>query len=134
VGVDLRARPDLLYPNQWGASDTDHRTVIDERRLVLPPFDANAEARVKSEHASGVLTPIAAHGALDYFVEFNASGRGDVDAQVKGHPYVLISLDGRLKASDGATAWEIRPNGDVVFPAPIAWSKVPDGARVAGGS
>ena len=130
VAVDLRNYHEVFYPNQWGASETPQRTEINERRRVLPPFDP---APVLADHAAGTLTPIAAGGTLDYYEEFNASGRADVDAQTRGAVFVIVTMDGQLRVSDGKTAERLAPSSDaareVAIPTPVVWKSIPAGAR-----
>jgi hypothetical protein len=132
-GVDLRGRT-VVSPNQWGASDEPRRSAIDERVMSPPALDAKASARIGADFAAGRLAPIAAGGSLDYYAEFNASTRRDVDEQSRGHPYVLVSMQGWLDVSDGTIADRIaRTGSDVVVDVPVAWAIVPPDALVAGG-
>jgi hypothetical protein len=135
VGVDLRAYHQVFYPNQWGASPTEHRTVIDETRLVVGPLDTASAAALLADDRAGSFTRIAAGTTLEYFDEFNASSRADVDAQTGSNPYVIVTMDGQLRLSDGTVAERVLPSGDdgsreVAIHAPIAWKPIPPGARV----
>jgi pimeloyl-ACP methyl ester carboxylesterase len=137
IGVDLRSAHEVFYPNQWGTAPRDHREVIDEGRLVLPPFDAARAASVTGAYRAGALTRIPRGGALTYYVEFNASGPRDVDAQVKSWPWLIVSMDGQLRATDGARAERVTPPEDdgareVAMRAPVVWKQVPPGAVVLG--
>ena len=141
VGVDLRKYHEVFYPNQWGASAVDHREAIDERRMILPPFDAAAAAAVTRDLQAGVLTMVPAGGSFDYYEEFNASGRAAVDAQARSLPWVVVALDGQLRVADPSGAerlipTETAPSGpgsltrDVAVHAPVAWRIIPPGALV----
>jgi hypothetical protein len=137
VGVDLRARHEVFYPNQWGPSNELHRMSIDERRIPVPPLDAAAQTKILADHRAGRLTVVAAGATLDYYVEFNASGRADVEKQQPGYRYVLVVMDGRLRVTDGSTALQIGPpaaddDRDCAVEAAVAWRVVPAGAVVVG--
>lgn len=134
LGVDLRAPWQTAYPNQWGRGDEAARTAIDEGRAVVRPLDAAGRAALLAAFRAGGLTTIAPGASADYYAVFNASGRADVD----GRPgrYVLISLGGELRATDGARVDQIAlerfppEQPDAVVHAPIRWGRVPAGARV----
>ncbi len=133
VGVDLRKYHEVFYPNQWGASAIDHREVIDERRIVLPAFDAPASAAVVADLHSGALTRILAGRSLDYYEEFNASSRADVDAQSNSTGWVIVTMDGQLKITDGTQAERLVPDDttrEVAIRTPIVWKTIPPGAVV----
>jgi hypothetical protein len=137
IGVDLRALHEVFYPNQWGASNERHRTVIDERRLSVPPLDAGAQTTLLEDYRAGRLTAAAAGAPLDYYVEFNASGRADVEKQASGYRFVLVAMDGRLRVADGSMALQLGPPAadegrDCAIDAPVAWRAVPAGAVVVG--
>lgn len=145
IGVDLRKPNDVFHPNQWGPSRSIHRGAVDEMRfLPLGPPDpaqqAAEQAEMVADYRAGLLTPVPPSGALDYYISFNgASGRSDrtaVDTQSIGYPYVLIVVDGRLRASDGRIAERVdAPFGDdavreIAVTVPVRWVAVPRGARV----
>jgi len=134
IAVDLRAYHQVFYPNQWGASATEHRHVIDERRTIVGPLDGPATAAILADYHAGGFVPIAAGASVEYFEEFNASSRADVDTQAKASPYVIVAMDGQLKLSDGTIAARVTPADDnsreVAIHAPIAWKSIPNGARV----
>jgi len=135
VGVDLRTYHQVFYPNQWGAAATEHRIEINERRLVVGPLDTATTAAILADYRAGSFTPIAAGTALEYFEEFNASSRADVDAQAGSNPYVIVTMDGQLRLSDGMVAERVRPSiddgsRDIAIHAPVAWKSIPDGAHV----
>jgi hypothetical protein len=133
LGVDLRKYDEVFYPNQWGASAEPRRTAIDERRLMLPPLDEKAKAALLADYRAGALTRIPPESSLEYYRDFNASDRADVDAQSQGYAYVLVSVDGQLKVTDGVTAERIVPASnthDVAVDAPVAWRHLPANAIV----
>jgi hypothetical protein len=137
VGVDLRTLHEVFYPNQWSPSNELHRTVIDERRIPVPPLDAAAEARLLADHRAGLLAVAAPGATLDYYVEFNASGRADVEKQQTGYRYVLVVMDGRLRVTDGSASLQLGPpeadaDRDCAVEAPVAWRTVPAGPVVVG--
>lgn len=134
VAVDLRSRWQTIYPNQWGGSDTPTRTVVDERRATVERMDAAAQGQLRAAFRAGALSPVPAHGAMDYYAEFNASGRAEVDRQALR--YVLVSLAGELRATDGARTEQLSLDWsaaatrapDLAVASPLPWSAVPAGA------
>lgn len=134
IGVDLRAPWQTAYPNQWGRSATPTRTVIDERRANVRPLDPAARAALVSALLLHAITAIPPHGSMDYYAEFNASGRSDVDASAG--PFVIVSLGGELRATDGTHVEQlpldrfppVQP--DLVVHAPFRWQIVPPGGRI----
>jgi len=135
VSVDLRKYHEVFYPNQWGASETEHRTLIDERRLMLAPLDTASAAALVADHRAGLLTRIAAGGTLDYYRDFDASGRADIDAQSRSSRFVIVTIDGQLKVSGGMAAERVTPPSDdapreVTLHTPVTWKSIPAGALV----
>ncbi len=130
IGVDLRRYFEVFYPNQWGASQLDHRDVIDEERKVLSTFDDAAETRRSREHG---LTAVRRGESVDYYSEFNASNRGEVDLQAASAKFVIVAIDGQLAVADEGHAQRLTPNDamrEVPVPAPVAWKTIPTGAKI----
>ncbi len=133
LGVDLRDYWAVIYPNQWGALREDHRSVIDEMRAYPKLLDAARCADLRRAFAAGDLTALPPGGAIEYYREFNASGRADVDAQATD-PYLFVSLAGQTLVTDGAACDDLpagEPGGsDLIIAAPVPWGEVPAGSRV----
>jgi len=133
LGVDLRDYWAVVYPNQWGALREDHRSVIDEMRAYPKLLDAARRADLRQAHAAGNLTTVNAAGSVEYYREFNASGRADVDQQATER-FLFVSLAGQTLLTDGARCFD-QPAGspgssDLVIAAPVPWGKVPSDAVV----
>lgn len=135
LGVDLSERWHALYPNQWGRGDERQRTVINERIAVATPLDAAAQARLREAFRRSALALLGPSGSLEYFAEFNASGRAEVERQAGR--FVLVSMRGELRATDGARVEQLAfddrhglRTSDLVVEAPLRWGLVPPGARV----
>lgn len=131
LGVDLRSYHEVLYPNQWGWSHTPRRDVIDETRAVFAPPTAQRSAELRAAFQAGALTLVPAHGELEFYRDFNASGRADVERDPAA--YLLIALDGQLLGTDGARVLELRIGDDeatrvLALPAPLEWRRVPASA------
>src|SRR5262249_7313980 len=80
---------------------------------------------------AGALTKVAAGRSLDYYEEFNASSRTDVDVQSKSSAWVIVTMDGELKIADGTHAERLVPDEatrEVPIRAPIAWKTIPANA------
>jgi hypothetical protein len=130
LGVDLSDSSMVLYPNQWGGSELDHRMVVDEEFLPPKELDPPLRARLVEAFRSKRLTLLAPGKSVDYYTNFNASGRKDVQA-AKGK-FILISIQGQLVFTDGADVWDVRPSRDLAIRTPVAWKLVPMNARVIG--
>jgi hypothetical protein len=139
VGIDLRGPFDVFYPNQWGTSSAPYRADVNERVLSPAPLDPAAQRRLLADHRAGSLTTVPTGEALDYYVEFNAGGRAEVEgAEREGLPYVLLIMDGRLLVTDGSIALQMTAPGgfgerDCAMAAPVVWRVVPAGAVVVDG-
>ena len=75
--------------------------------------------------------------AVEYYREFNAGGRPDVEKS-QGN-FFILSLDGRVFVTDGNRVealdctWDqgsATGCGDLVMPFPVHWSVVPADSRV----
>ena len=137
VSVDLRDKWRLLHPNQWGFSETSYRQTIDESRMSKALFDDKARQDLMAALQREELQPLAPGGALEFFVEFNASSRRDLEAQAAAYPFLIVSLDGELLATDGRhVEWHSllenfdTKNTDLVLPAPVLWRTLPADARL----
>lgn len=131
LGVDLRGYHEVLYPNQWGWSHGPRRDVVDETRAVFPPATAERRSELRAAFQGGLLTRVPAHGALEFYRDFNASGRADVERDPAA--YLLIAVDGQLLASDGDRVLELHIGDDeatrvLALPAPLPWARAPAGA------
>ena len=137
VSVDLRDKWKLLHPNQWGFSETSYRQTIDESRMSKPVFDDPARAELMAAFAGEQLQSIEPGGALDFFVEFNASGRKEVEAQAGALPFLIVSVDGELLATNGRhiewhsllEVFDTRRT-DLALTTPLKWRTLPEGARL----
>lgn len=52
---------------------------------------------------------IAAGASVDYYVAFTASERAEVERQAAGYRYVLVVIDGHLRATDGSSVLQLGP-------------------------
>ncbi len=123
IGVDLSDKWVVLYPNQWGGSDLDHRAVINERTMAPKELDNQLRARLIEEFKLKKLSVIPPGKSIDYYTNFNASGRKDIQA-VKEN-FVLISIKGQLCFTDGSEVWDERPSRDLAIEKPVKWKTIP---------
>lgn len=140
IFVDLSDYWKVIYPNQWGVLLTDHRQVINERRLEFAALDGKRRFEVLDAFRKKQLTIIPTGTSHDYFREFNASERNDVEKQMnntKDAKWVFVSMDGQLVLTDGHTveqiscSWEDeRVSTDVILPFPVTWKTIPETAIV----
>ena len=132
VGVDLRDYWTVPRPNQWGGLARPRRETIDEERSAPRPLNDDRRRDLLDAWAAGTLLRLEPRQARDVYVEFNASGRGDVDAIEDPHLYV--SLDGQLFATDGSRVesltfvWDHQRQepSSVILSTPVTWGQVPD--------
>lgn len=128
IFVDLRKATEVFYPNQWTTSTKPNREAVDERRLrITGPLTPQEEAEVLTAQRSGELVDISPQGVVDYFREFNRSGRADVEQQSSGMAYVIVIIDGQLRVTDGRRVERLlAPEDDapreVAIPIPVQWS------------
>ena len=139
LGVDLRTYWGIIYPNQWGVQQQDHREVIDEGRMIHEPLDDQRKQQLVADYHAGTLAMVKPGQAVEYYREFNASGHPDVDQRTGN--YFLLSVDGRILVTDGSRVealdctWHQGAStgcGDLVIPFPVRWGTIPPGSRIIG--
>lgn len=91
--------------------------------------------------AAWQVTRIEPGQSVDYYREFNASSRKEVEEQARREAgmYLVVSLDGQMPVTDGqrvetlSCVWESGRGSagtDLAIPLPLKWKQLPDGARV----
>ena len=133
VGVDLSSYWKVIRPNQWGMNEQNHRGVIDESRLSRAKLDDTMRELLKTAYDAGTLKLVDSQAKLDYYVNFNASGRKDIE-KLQGR-YCLVVMDGEIFFTDGRdvealSLWEQEQAREVAIPAPITWKSVPKDATL----
>ena len=133
VGVDLSSYWKVIRPNQWGMYEQNHRGVINEERLSRAKLDDTMRERLKTAYDAGTLKLVDPEAKLYYYVNFNASGRKDIE-KLQGR-YCLVVMDGEIFFTDGRevealSLWEQEPAREVAIPAPITWKSVPKDATL----
>jgi len=129
VGVDLRNAWTVFYPNQWGGLSRPARTTIDEEIMEPRPLTPALEAGLKTAYVEKALVMLLPGGSTEYFREFNASGRGDVDAATT--PYLFVSVKGQLLVTDGERVENLLPTADALYlRTPVAWGALPSSAHL----
>ena len=66
--------------SESGGSDLDYRTVINERAMVPKKLDTQLRARLIEAFKSKRLTVLLPGKSIDYYSNFSASGRKDIQA------------------------------------------------------
>jgi len=129
LGIDLRDAWRVFYPNQWGGLEGPERGHIDEEIVEPQALTPALKKRLKADYASKALDAIPAGGSIEYYREFNASGRADIDGT--DSPYLFISIKGQLLLTNGTRVENLLPAADSLYlRLPVAWGTVPGGARV----
>jgi hypothetical protein len=101
LGIDLSRYSSVLYPNQWGFSETLERRRIDERRIIPKALSADEQAKLFARFHAGELAMIEPRQVIVYYRDFNGPGRDQfVKDRILG-TYVIISIDGQLRITDG---------------------------------
>ncbi len=134
LGVDLRDRFSVIYPNQWGLYPKPHRDAIDEERMIPPKMDPVLKQKLIADFHDGALTEIG--DSLDYYREFYGQSP-EANANSAGN-FLIVSMGGWLLFSDGessdmASLEESKGHAiglsDVVIALPFKWKNIPAGAR-----
>ncbi len=132
IGLSFEDYGHVVYPNQWGAHDSDHRDTIDEGRATFPPRGGPSDDALRASFRAGKTTKVEPKTSVDYYRDFNASTRSDVDAANAKH--IIVSLGGELLVTDGTRVEGLEPKApgeaDFAVSSPVAWQAAPQGARV----
>jgi len=132
VGIDLRDKRWLIHINQWGPSDEDHRTVVDEMTLEPEKLDVTRRQELLDAFQANKLTLIPARGTFDYYINFGGGGAGP-DIKSRSHKYILLSIKGQIFFTDGTVAWDGHADmdvADVALKQPVQWKKIPADAFI----
>jgi hypothetical protein len=133
VGVDLSSYWRVIRPNQWGMNEQIHRGVINESRRPRAKLDDALGEQLKTAYAAGTLTCVDPQAKLEYYVNFNASGRKDIE-KLQGR-YCLVVMDGEIFFTDGQdvgvlSLWDQDQAREVAIPTPIIWKSLPKDATL----
>ncbi len=133
VGVDLSSYWKVIRPNQWGMNEQNHRGVINEKRLSRAKLDDITRERLKTAYDAGTLKLVDPQAKVDYYVNFNASGRKDIE-KLQGR-YCLVIMDGEIFFTDGRdvevlSLWEQEQAREVAISTPIIWKSLPKDATL----
>ncbi len=139
VFVNLAGDKHLFAPNQWGFHRQTQRIIIDEGRMIPVPLTAEQKQELIAQAKAGKLSRIAGGDSLDFFRPFNRGGREDVQDQQKYGSFMIISIDGHLRATDAKITETINVEWDgnvsevetdVVIPAPVTFQAMPKNALI----
>jgi hypothetical protein len=136
IGVDLRSRRYCVGINQWSATDTAERIIINESREIPVPFTPEEQAKlVAAFHAEKLVrVPVGKH--VDYYYPFIGEERSSNRAAVEKlkTKFVILSMDGELRVTNGEQTELLRcgepGDADVSIPRPVTWHRVPFGGRI----
>ncbi len=133
LGLDLSNRRNVVYLNQVGYSQEDHRLVIDELRTMGWNLTANEQDALRQAFAAQKLQYFEPGESIDYFIDFDDGGR--FDPHVVKDKYLLLIVDGAVFATDGQQVYTIsleKPSADreVPLPTPLQWKTIPEKAVV----
>ncbi|UII77832.1 hypothetical protein LV716_08685 [Flagellimonas sp. HMM57] len=131
VGVDLSNYWKVIYPNQWGIYQKPYREIIDERRII--PDTVINEADLIDKYNNQTLTFIKPKETIEYYRNWNGSGE-----RVKltdENSFLIITVDGQLLLTDGATVEQVKIGDEedrraIVFKYPITDSYLPKEAFI----
>lgn len=128
IGVDLRDPWRIAYPNQWGGSDKDHRLIIYEIAMNPTKLDSASRQELMSAFRASKLQIVPPGQTVQYYTNFNSSGRSDID--MSEGQFVLISIKGQLFFSDGQIVWDEKLNCDFPIRKPVTWRIIPKNSTV----
>jgi hypothetical protein len=132
LGLDLRDRNRIVYPNQWGVYPRPQREIIDEERRIPTHLTTELKKKLVDDFHSGALTPLT--DTIDYYVAFN-SKRPQRKELLAGH-YLIVAMDGELTLTDGqfvevlSLAETSDDKRELVIAVPVKWKSVPLGGIV----
>jgi hypothetical protein len=129
LGIDFRDRWLAVYPNQWASSDLDHRTEINEQRLLPKKLDEVRLRETLNAFRSRGLIIVPAHEKFDYYINFNGE-RSDREIKNQSRKFLLISIKGQMFFTNGVQVWDKQADTELVLKEPVKWKKIPNGGGV----
>ena len=119
-----------LTINQWCNSPQATRQVVDERRRPYRPMTPADCSDLQSRFRRGQLTRIESGQVHFDWVNFNGPA-GDPEVDEAREKYLILSLDGQIRCSDGETCESLGRRdeefgeADLAFSRPFSWGQVP---------
>ena len=137
IGVDMRDKNRVVYPNQWEARPQRRRGIVDERRMVQETVEGAVVSMLYESFKEKKIDTIPPRGSLEYYTAFKGEGRMAVARQAD-KPHLMVSLDGQVITTDGGRLgvlmldWDKapKPATELWLSRPIKWSPLPENARV----
>jgi hypothetical protein len=132
IYVDLRDYWQTIRPIQYAGGEMPEMTVIDITSQIPPELTDSLREELTSAADNGSLLTVGSYGQLDYYVDFNAAGRAEIDAL--GVPWLMVAAGGWLNVTDGDTVEQLGPEQGFVYlalPQPVSWLDVPTGSIIA---
>jgi hypothetical protein len=132
LGLDLRDRSRVVYPNQWGVYPRPQREIIDEERRIPTRLTTELKKKLVDDFHSGTLTPL--RDTIDYYVAFNS--RRPQKKELMADHYLIVAMDGELTLTDGqfvevlSLAETSDDKRELVISVPVKWKSVPLGKIV----
>lgn len=132
LGLDLRDRSRVVYPNQWGVYSRPQREIIDEERRIPTHLTAELKKKLVDDFHSGTLTPL--RDTIDYYVALNS--RRPQKKELMADHYLIVAMDGELTLTDGqfvevlSLAKTSDDKRELVISVPFKWKSVPLGEIV----
>lgn len=126
IGVDLGEAGTWIRPIQYSGLDTPEMSVIDIISPIPPEASDSLAAATASAWAAGDLVTLEPGDTIEYYGEFDGSGRADVDAL--DCRWLMLAYGGWITVTDGSTTEVVSPEGGFVYiPArfPATWAGVP---------
>ena len=128
MGIDLRNKGLVACPYRWSASDVDHRAETDKFTMGRKLFDKATIIGLKGAYWNKELTLVPPKKSTDYYADFNAGGRKEIDAMKAD--FILVSIKGQMQMTDGQTISSVDANYELALNTPVRWETVPRGATV----
>lgn len=129
IGVYTDAYFGLFYPNQWGIETKAERGIVDERRIIPMALNDSIINFIETKYKNGQLTLIQPDSTYDYYRDFNASKKKDV--QLKSGEFMFVSMDGQLLITNGSRIEHAHfddrffQTSSIFLPYPLIWKTIP---------
>ena len=102
IGIDLKDKWKIIYPNQWGNLHTPERNFIDEIRIIPDELDSLKMVKLFADFKNDSLEFLDPNKSFTYYTEFNANGKTGIDNTHEVGNFFYLSLDGQLFLTNGS--------------------------------
>lgn len=136
IGIDLKDKWKIIYPNQWGNLYTPERNLIDEIRIIPDELDDLKMTQLISDFKNDSLEFLNPNESFTYFTEFNSNGKAKIDETKEVGNFFYLSLDGQLFLTNGSKCERVCFEEDSlwqqnsILTKPLNWNKIKDESQI----